>query len=69
MLFFNDLKPILYSIKTSYNTDVQHSKDISLAVNRDNNMLEIPFQGTVKAVKRVKYHCDRLTIVRANTFS
>ena len=50
MLFLNDLKPILYSIKTSYNK-VQHSEDISLAVNRDNNMLEIPFQGTVREVK------------------
>lgn len=69
MLFFNDLKPILYSIKTSYNKDVQHSKDSSLAVNRDNNMLEIPFQGTVKAVKRVKHRCDLPSIVRANTFS
>lgn len=51
MLLFNDLKPILYSIKTSYNK-VQHSEDISLAVNRDNNMLEIPFQRTVRAVKK-----------------
>lgn len=51
MLLFNDLKPILYSIKTSYNK-VQHSEDISLTVNRDNNMLEIPFQRTVRAVKK-----------------
>ena len=50
MLFLNDLKTTLYSIKTSYNK-VQHSEDISLAVNRDNNMLEIPFQGTVRAIK------------------
>lgn len=68
MLFFNDLKPILYSIKTSYNK-VQRSEDISLAVNRDNNMLEIPFQVTVKAVKKVKYHFDLLSIVRTSTFS
>ena len=68
MLFFNDLKPILYSIKTSY-TKVQRSEDISLAVNRDNNMLEIPFQVTVKAVKKVKYHFDLLSIVRTSTFS
>ena len=68
MLFLNDLKTTLYSIKTSYNK-VQHSEDISLTVNRDNNMLEIPFQGTVKAVKKSNTTLTYWSIVRTNTFS
>ena len=47
LLFPNDLK----QVDPAFSKDFQYNTDISLVMNRDNNMLEIPFQGTVKAVK------------------